>query len=350
LFALIRIGDSPVDSPPEVRIALPSKGRLEGEVLEFLATCGLRVSKTNPRQYKARIPALPEVLILFQRVRDIPKSVASGDVDLGITGFDTVAEGIEPGSDQALVIHEDLGFGDCSLVVAVPEGWSDVNTAEDLAAKAKREGTLRVATKHTKLARQFLEEGAIRNIEIVSADGALEAAPSIGYADFIIDLSSTGTTLLDNHLKPLSNGTLLKSTAVLIGNRSALKAGGITLSTTLRILEFIEAHLRAVGQYMVFANMRGDSAEEVALQMRTQTQLGGLQGPTISPIIGNGEGSGWWAINIVVSSERLYSAVQELRTIGGSGVIVTPATYIFEESPARCQRLLATLGQAEVAQ
>jgi ATP phosphoribosyltransferase len=95
----------------QVRIALPSKGRMEGETLEFLANCGLRVNKTNPRQYSASIPVLPNVLILFQRPRDIPMSVAAGDVDLGITGYDTLAEAESSSETESSVgIHEALGY------------------------------------------------------------------------------------------------------------------------------------------------------------------------------------------------------------------------------------------------
>src|SRR5690606_11055430 len=83
--------DRSADSP---RVAL--KGRMEEETLEFLAGCGLRVDKRNPRQYTATLPALPGVLVLFQRARDIPISVAAGDVDLGITGYDALAETADP--------------------------------------------------------------------------------------------------------------------------------------------------------------------------------------------------------------------------------------------------------------
>ena len=338
-----------MDASQEVRIALPSKGRMEGETLEFLEACGLKVSKTNPRQYTARIPALPSVLILFQRARDIARSVSAGEIDLGICGQDTLTDALGPDPEGVLVIHEDLGYGQCELVAAVPDGWMEVTTLAALSAKAASEGGLRVATKHTNIARRFLEERGIQNIAFVSADGALESAPSIGYADFIIDLTSTGTTLHDNHLRMLDDGSILKSTAVLIGNRRSLAERPEALAVATQLLEFVEAHLRADGQFLVFANMRGETAEEIAERMFTQTSLGGLQGPTISPIIGRDNRTGWWAINIVVPAGRLYQAVQELRAVDGSGVIVTPITYIFEECPARCQRLLAELGKAEAA-
>ena len=332
----------------DVRLALPSKGHLEAETLNFLTACGLHVNKTNPRQYSARISTLPQLLLLFQRVRDIPRSVAAADMDLGIAGYDTVVEALGPEAEGVVVLHDDLGFGECELVVAVPETWHWVNDIHDLRAWSQQQPRLRVATKHANLARRFLDAHGLERIEVVTSDGALEAAPAVGYADLIIDLTSTGTTLRDNHLKPLADGTVIRSTAVLIGNRASLQDRPEVLANALHLLEFIEAHQRAAGQYLVFANMRGASAAEVADLMFSQTNLGGLQGPTISPVITRDQAGGWWAVNIVVSARDLYRAVQQLRAIGGSGVVVTPATYIFEECPARAQRLLRSLGKQEL--
>lgn len=335
---------------PEIRIALPSKGRMEGETLDFLEGCGLRVDKTNPRQYSATIPLLPQVLVLFQRAPDIPRSVAAGDMDLGITGYDTVVESLDTSPEEAgvVVIHDALRYGGCRLVVAVPDDWDDVSDLPTLAARAKRAGGLRVATKHTNSTQRFLTAKGLDDVRIVSADGALEAAPAVGYADFIADITSTGTTLKDNRLTPLPDGVIVESQAVLIGNREALQGREDVLTVARQLLELFEAHLRARGQYMVFANMRGETREDIAEQIFTQTDLGGLQGPTISPIIAREEGGGWWAINIVVGGDRLYEAVRQIRAIGGSGVIAAPATYIFEERPVRYQRLLAALGRETV--
>jgi ATP phosphoribosyltransferase len=328
-----------------IRLALPSKGRMEGETLDFLAGCGLRVNKTNPRQYTATIPALPGVHVLFQRTRDIPASVAAGDVDLGITGYDALEEVLTPGSDAVIVIHEALGYGQCALVLAVPEAWADVQTVADLARRSAG-GDLRVATKYTNSVSRFLARAGVDNVRVVGADGALESAPLVGYADFIADITSTGTTLRENHLRPLDDGTIVQSQAVLVSNRSALAARPDLLATTRQILEFIEAHLRAQGQYMIFANMRGESMEAVAGQIFSQPDLGGLQGPTIAPMITR-SGEGWWAVNLVVNARKLYATIQQIRAIGGSGVVVTPVTYIFEELPERYRRLQAALGLEE---
>ena len=329
----------------QIRIALPSKGRMEGETLTFLANCGLKVNKTNPRQYTARILAMPEVLVLFQRMRDIPNSVKAGDVDLGISGMDVVAEMLDDEDRDVLIIHEALGYGHCSLVLAVPEEWNEVNSTNDLQALLASQNNLRIATKHANLVRRFLSQRAIKGCRIVAADGALEAAPSIGSADFIADITSTGTTLRDNRLKQIEDGTLIESQAVLIGNRATLQARPEILAITRQLLELIEAHLQAQGQHMIWANMRGESAEAVAERVFGQPDMVGLQGPTIAPVYTpDGEESGWFAINIVASSERLYPTIEQIRAIGGSGVVVSPVTYIFDERPARFVALLEKLG------
>ncbi|MBN1428655.1 MAG: ATP phosphoribosyltransferase [Anaerolineae bacterium] len=334
-------------SEPQIRLALPSKGRMAEETLEFLDECGLRINKANPRQYSATIPALPQALVLFQRVRDIPISVAAGDIDLAITGYDVVTEVLGDAPREVIVIHDNLGYGGCDLVLAVPDTWADVDSVETLAMRAERSGGLRVATKHGNIVGRFFTERGVTNMQIVTADGTLEAAPTVGYADMIADISSTGTTLQENRLKIPSDGVILTSSAILLGNRKALEARQDILEATRFLLEFIEAYLRAQGQYMVFANMRGDTAEDIARRVLNQRGLGGLQGPTISPIITPDTSSGWWAINIIVPANRLYTAVEQIRNIGGSGVVVTPVRYIFDESPARYRQLLQELNKTE---
>ncbi len=326
----------------EIRIALPSKGHLGDDTLDFLAGCGLRVNKRNPRQYIATIPALPEVLVLFQRPRDIPMSVAAGDVDLGITGLDALAEMLPENTNSVVTVHEALGYGECSLVLAVPDDWDDVHTVGDLREHNERNGMLRVATKFENSVARFLAQQSVTNVRVVRADGALEAAPLVGYADFIADITSSGTTLRENRLRALEDGVIVRSQAVLVGNRAALARPDV-LESTRQMLELIEAYQRAQEQYMIFANMRGESPEAIAERIFSQANLGGLQGPTISPMVTREGRGNWWAINIVTSADRLYTTIRQLREIGGSGVVVTPITYIFEEAPERYQRLLSEL-------
>jgi ATP phosphoribosyltransferase len=327
----------------EIRFSLPSKGHLGQSALDLLADCGLKVDKINPRRYAARIPALPSLTVLFQRPGDIVVSVRDGSVDFGITGMDLVAE--RRGNDGAvLVLHDALGFGRCRLWLAVPEAWEQVCTMADLAAHTRvMARPLRVATKFPLLTEDFLTRHGVRPFKLVDAEGALEVAPTIGYADMICDLVSTGQTLHDNRLRPLEDGVILESQATLIANRAALKGRPKVLEVARLLLEYIEAHLRAEDHLAVFANMRGESPQAIAERMFALDTLGGLQGPTISPVIVQGENGGWYAVHIVVRRDCLFEAVADLRSIGGSGVVVAPVAYIFEEEPSRCQAMLEAL-------
>jgi len=334
----------------DIRLALPSKGILQDGAIEFLEACGLKVFRPNPRQYAATIPALPGVTVMFQRPGDIVTSIQQGSVEFGISGYDVLAERGANGDSAVLVIHEALGFGPCALKLAAPEDAPPRDVAElpgwaaELAAAGR---PLRVATKFPRLTAAFLDSHGIAPYQLVAVEGTLEIAPAIGYADLICDLVSSGITLRDNHLRPLAGGVVLRSEAVLIANRAALRRRPEALATARHLLEYIEAHLRAQGSYLLTANVRGESAEAIGRRMFAQTTLGGLQGPTVAPVVARehlrAEG-GWYAVNIVVRKERLFEAVGELRAIGGSGVVVVPCAYIFEEEPERYRAMVEQVG------
>ncbi len=324
----------------DIRVSLPSKGRMAEETEPFLAACGLSLYKPNPRQYAATIPALPGLTVLFQRPGDIVVSVRDGSVDFGITGLDVTAENGGPNGD-ILVLHEALGFAGCKLAVAVPEAWEGVNAMGDLAALAKRvDRPLRIATRFPTLTAPFLVRHGIPTFRLIEAEGTLEVAPAIGYADCIVDLVSSGQTLRDNRLKLLEDGVVLRSQAALIANRVALRTRPDVLDAARTLLEYIEAHLRAKGHVMITANVRGEAPEAITRRMFAQEVLGGLQGPTVAPVMVKEASGGWYAVQIVVRRDRLFEAVAELRAIGGSGVVVAPVMYIFEEEPERYQAMM----------
>ncbi|HEU0293414.1 MAG TPA: ATP phosphoribosyltransferase [Anaerolineales bacterium] len=331
-------------NPSSIRLSLPSKGRLQENAMAFLAAAGLSVFKPNPRQYQAQIPVLPELGVLFQRPGDIVVSVRQGSVDFGITGMDVIEENRGPNGD-ILVLHDALGFGHCSLMLAVPEAWSEVT---NLSSLKKFSGTLdhplRVATKFPVLTERFLNRHGIPHA-LISAEGTLETAPTIGYADIISDLVSSGQTLQDNRLRALPDGLIQPSQAALIANRNSLQTNPAALEMARRLLEYIEAHLRAKENLLVIANMRGESPEAIAQRLFTQTSVGGLQGPTISPVLTRESNQGWHSVSIIVRRDHLPQAIGELRSVGGSGIIVSPVTYIFEEEPPRYTAMLAELSR-----
>jgi ATP phosphoribosyltransferase len=325
-----------------IRLSLPSKGRLESDALDFLAAAGLRVFKPNPRQYQAEVPAIPELGVIFQRPGDIVVSVRQGSVDFGITGIDVIAEK-RGGNGDILILHDALGFGNCSLTLAVPEGWEQVIDIASLKNHSVAlDRPLRVATKFPVLTERFLDQKDISHI-LISAEGTLETAPTIGYADAISDLVSSGQTLKDNRLRALPDGVIQLSQAALIANRNVLQTNPNALEMARRLLEYIEAHLRAKENLLVIANMRGESPAAIAQKMFTQTSVGGLQGPTISPIVTRESIQGWHSVSIIVRRDHLPQAISELRSVGGSGIIVSPVTYIFEEEPPRYKAMLDAL-------
>jgi ATP phosphoribosyltransferase len=250
-------------SPSKVRISLPSKGRLAEECLSFLESCGLTVYKPNPRQYQATISQMPGVTVLFQRPGDIVVSVRDGSVEFGLSGLDVIEERRGDNGD-ILVIHEALGFGSCALTLAVPEGWADVLDVSGLQKKAQSLGrAVRVATKYPTLTARFLEGLGIAHT-LISAEGTLETAPAIGYADMISDLVSSGQTLRDNRLRPLVDGVIVRSQTALIANLQALRSNPEALNVAHHLLETFEAHLRARDNLAIFANMRGETPEAIA--------------------------------------------------------------------------------------
>jgi ATP phosphoribosyltransferase len=315
-------------------MALPSKGAIAEPTLAFLGECGLRVEKPNPRQYIGAIPALDGLDVLFQRVIDVLYKVADGTAQLGITGLDVVREYPQ---DAVIVIHDHLNFGHCRLVVAVPEAWLDVRTMLDLMEislqfheiKGRR---LRVATTYPNQARAFLHQHGIHHFTLVNAEGAIEAAPTIGSADIVVDLVQTGTTLRENHLKPLDDGIIFESQACLIGNRAALQSNEALQHTTRALLERIDATALGRQFSQITANMSAGSAEELGSRIATEPLIRGLQGPTIAPIYGPRSGaSAWFTVTIIIRNGDLLTAVERLRSIGASQLSVVPVRYIFME-------------------
>ncbi|PUZ71241.1 hypothetical protein GQ55_2G298800 [Panicum hallii var. hallii] len=340
----------PVADRTVVRIGLPSKGRMAEQTLSLLKSCQLSVRQLNPRQYTADIPLIPNLEVWFQRPKDIVRKLQSGDLDLGIVGFDIVSE-YGKGNEDLVVVHDALEFGHCRLSLAVPkEGiFENVNTLEDLLKMPEwtEERPLRVVTGFGYLGDKFLREKGFKHVHFLSADGALESYPPMGMADAIVDLVSSGTTLRENNLKEIEGGVVVESQATLVASRKSLHKRKGVLEITHELLERLEAHLRATAELMVTANMRGNSAEEVAERVLSQTSLCGLQGPTISPVYCRRDGKvdvEYYAINVVVPQKLLYKSIQQLRSIGGSGVLVTKLTYIFDEETPRWRNLLSELG------
>jgi ATP phosphoribosyltransferase len=314
-----------------LRFAIPSKGSLYDGTAAFLESCGLRVSRPNPRRYTARIRALPSADVVLHRPADIVDKVADGEIELGISGLDLVEE-LRGDRDDLLVLLDDLGFGVAELVIAVPDTWIDVTSWDDLADLSvemhARGRPLRIATKYQMLVRRFCARVGISYFRIIDSEGATEAAPGLGYADIIADITETGTTLRDNQLKIVGD-PLLRSQACLIAHRGALRASPVARDAVRQMLELMEARRRARHFVQVTANIAGDSLEAVGRRFTARRELAGVQGPTIAPIWPAGGAGGWYMVTVVVPEERTLEVVRHVRALGGDGIAVVPVQYLF---------------------
>lgn len=326
-----------------LRLALPSEGALYEPTNVFLRSCGLGVSRASERRYTAAMPALAGVEVLYQRSSDIPGEVDDGSADLGITGRDRFMEYRREGGDS-LMLFEDLSYGSARLVIAVPDGWLDVTTLTDLADLAlefRAKGReLRIATKYPRLVTRFLHRRGINYFSLVHASGGLEAAPTMGYADLIADISATGATLRENRLQALVDGVVCASQASLIGNARLLAQDPDTLALAREILERVEGYIRARDFQRVSANIEGESEQAVADRVMEKRHLAGIQGPTISKVYSD-DGKRWFGVQVVVRKEDLVRTVDHLRTLGGSGITLNEATYVFR---AKCESYEALVG------
>ena len=315
-----------------MRIALPSDGELYDSTIAFMRACGLTVSRPNSRRYTGTVPTIPGVEVLFQRTADVTQKVEEGSAELGVTGLDRVFE-YRNDEARAAVLIEDLEYGRCEFVMAVPDSWMDVTSLSDLADLAlefRQEGKqLRIATKYPRLLRGYLYERGINYFTLVPASGAMEAAPAAGYADLIADLTATGVTLRENQLKQLDEGTILASQACLIANPVLLSVSREALALARSIVELMEGHLRAEPYYRLTANVRAASAEEVSSTVLARPDLAGLRGPTVARVY-NIEEQDWFNVSLLIKNGQLLEAVDHLRNCGAIDVAASQLSYLFD--------------------
>ena len=325
-----------------MRLVIPSDGELGDATLNFLAACGVRVSRPNARRYTGSIPSLPGVEALFQRTADITREVEEGSAEMGITGLDRLLE-YRHDDGSAVAVISDLEYGRCEYVLAVPDSWLDVTSVADLADLAlefqERGRQLRIATKYPRLLRRYLFERGINCFTLVPASGALEAAPTAGYADLIADLTATGATLRENRLKTLDGGAILTSQACLIANPRALAASAAHLRLAQALTETLEARLRAEPYYRITANVQGRSAAAVSAMILARPEIAGIRGPTVAPVFSIEEAD-WYAVSLLARKDRLLDAVTHLRECGGVDIAAAQLSYLFKGESRAFQGLM----------
>jgi ATP phosphoribosyltransferase len=221
-----------------LRLGVPSKGRLQQETIAWFAARGIAIAKAGQgREYRGTVEGVEGVELVLMSAAEIPGALAGGRLALGVTGQDLVREEIARWEERVVELAP-MGFGFADLVVAVPAFWVDVTEMGDLDAaaaqfRARHGHRLRVATKYRHLVRGFFRRHGVANYLIVDSQGATEGAVKNLAAEAIADITTTGATLRDNHLRVLDDGLILKSQATLflacdagrdVGARAALAA------------------------------------------------------------------------------------------------------------------------------
>lgn len=204
----------------KIRIAIPSKGRLKEPTIEALKNAGIDVLEED-RAYVSQTSD-PRFEAIFARADDIPVYVQYGAVDLGVTGRDLIQE-----RNADVLDLLDLEFGNCTLVVAVPEE-SEISSVAEVPALT------RVATGFPNITRRFFEKNG-KQVEVLEVSGTAELAPKLGLAQVIVDLTSSGETLRQNKLKVI--GTVLESTSRLTCNKIAYRTFEPQISELLAKLQ-----------------------------------------------------------------------------------------------------------------
>ena len=208
-------------------LAIPSKGRLMEQAAEVLEAAGLAIVRTGTeRGYRGQLQGIDNVDVAFISAAEIAQNLRDGKIDFGITGADLLWEKSAPAENLVSVLAP-LDFGFANVVVVVPECWLDVASMADLDEVSEsfylRHGRrLRVATKYLNLTRRFFAEKGVTGYRIVESLGATEGAPAAGIAEVVVDITTTGSTLVANRLKVLDDGVILHSRAVLAATPAGL--------------------------------------------------------------------------------------------------------------------------------
>lgn len=284
----------------KIKIAVPSKGRISEPSINILEKAGLGLIDKNNRKLISKT-FNENIEVMFARASDIPEFVNDGVADMGITGVDLIQE-----SESEISELLDLRFGQTKLVLAAPEE-SNITSVDDITDDMK------VATEFPVLTRKYLNKKGL-NLKIVKLSGSTEAAPFIGIADLITDLTSTGTTLKMNHLEIID--VILNSTIKLIANPDSLNEKKELIEA---VSTSIKGVLDADRKKLIMMNVDETDLNNVKEVMPS---MGGL---TISEVL---SAKKTVAVQAVIDEKQVFELVNDLRNAGARDILVVPIERI----------------------
>jgi ATP phosphoribosyltransferase len=277
----------------KIRIAVQKSGRLSEESLKLFKECGIKFESggSKLRSISSNFP----VEFLFLRDDDIPGYVEDGVADLGVIGENVLMENMR----QVDVVKE-LGFSKCRLSLAIPR--NEVYNGLDF-FQGKN-----IATSYPNLTNAYLQKQGIQ-VTTHEISGSVEIAPSIGLAEGICDIVSTGGTLLSNGLKEVA--TVFNSQAVLIASKKLDTRKKDILS---KLLFRIDSVQRGQNAKYVVLNAHEDNLTKIT------ALLPGMKSPSIMPLTEKG----WFSLHSVISENDFWEIIESLRSAGAEGILVLP--------------------------
>jgi ATP phosphoribosyltransferase len=276
-----------------IKIAIQKSGRLNKESLDLLKKCGISIDNGKD-QLKAAARNFP-LEVLYLRNGDIPQYLRDGVVDLAIIGENLI---LEKGKD--LTVVEKLGFSKCRVCIAVPKDFNYTGI-KDLEGK-------KIATSYPNTVNKYLsEKGISADLHIIN--GSVEIAPSIGLADAICDIVSSGSTLFKNNLKEVA--TIVKSESVL-AQAPDLSAEKLVLMKKLSFR--LRSVLRAKKSKYILLNAPNDKINEIS------NILPVLKSPTVLPLTQEG----WSSLHSVIDEGSFWDVIDELKAAGAEDILVCP--------------------------
>jgi ATP phosphoribosyltransferase len=297
------------DKPARIKVAIQKSGRLTEQSLDLLQRCGLKYTK-GPDQLIAFGENMP-VDVLLVRDDDIPGLVRDDVCDLGIAGLNIVEEKrlhfleVEPAEPFRII--RSLDYGQCRLAFAYPDG-SAMRSVTDLAGR-------KVATSYPSVVRDYLRRHNV-SATVVEFSGAVEIAPSLGRADAICDLVSTGATLVANKLR--EGETILESRAVLL--QTPVEVPAEKSEWIGRLLQRVEGVMQVrESKYIMMHAPKSALAQIAAL-------LPGSEAPTVLPLDGRDDRV---AVHVVCRENVFWETLESLKAAGATSVLVVPVEKMF---------------------
>jgi ATP phosphoribosyltransferase len=277
----------------KLRIAVQKSGRLNEDSMQLLKDIGISIDN-GIDQLKASARNFP-VEVFYLRNGDIPQYLRDGVVDAAIIGENVL---IEKGNDLQFI--ERLGFSKCKVSIAVPKE-SKANSLKDLDGK-------RIATSYPETVKKYMKEYNI-DAKLHMITGSVEIAPSIGLADGICDIVSSGSTLFKNGLKEIE--VLFKSESVLAVSPKI----SIENNIILKKIQFrIQSVLKGRTSKYVLLNAPDENIDEII------SILPGMKSPTVLPLAQKG----WSSIHSVIDKDKFWDIIDELKEKGAQGILVCP--------------------------